>query len=162
MNGAEKIIYFSYHFDLSFYVYLTLTLIISSKITRTSIGLSAVWILLILLFLSIQIFLLYTSFGTIIIIQNCSLVTVLALLNVQRAGLTWTGPAADSVHICVVHSVPCNMTCCVGPSSGDMEECCKPQIAVGISRRYVSHGSINLEIAGCRKPFPAHGFDICL
>jgi len=36
MNGAEKKrTYFSYHFDLSLYVYLTLTLILPNKITRT-------------------------------------------------------------------------------------------------------------------------------
>jgi len=42
MNGAEKIIYFSYYFDLSLHVYLTLTLILPNEITITSIGLSAV------------------------------------------------------------------------------------------------------------------------
>lgn len=157
---------------MSLYVYLSLTLILSNKITERLCIIRYAHMsfcclnLLILLFLSIQIFVRYTSFGTIVIMQN--VVTVLTLLNVQRAGLTRTGPspplnsAAGSVHICVVHSVPCAMTCCVGLSSGDMEECCKPQIAVGISRRYVSHGSINLEIAGCRKPLPALGFDICL
>ena len=59
-------------------------------LSYTPIGLSAVWILLIILFLLIKILLLYTNFGTIIIIQNFSLVTLLSLLNVQRVGLIRT------------------------------------------------------------------------
>jgi len=39
---SRKNYIFNYHFDLFLYVYLTLTLILPSKITRNSIGLSAV------------------------------------------------------------------------------------------------------------------------